>query len=338
MGVEAASISVQVVGGSMAGGLESSVSVMPTVGFGPATEMLGNLPAEFMPGGSYSPENMPLADSIPLNRNPDPGKKDTAAHEIQHAIVGLAKGNSLVAISVNPEGTRLGWTLFSGEVDPPTVAAGSINTVFGPASGFGGDLATIMFLDLKHGRDPGSSIFSAQNEAQSIISRFDSDFLAIASEIIALKGFLTAQDFEEVLRRAEFEMAWRNCGFDLKDALSMQGLDFAKDYKDDQSENSRMVIPDSGTFTLIETYEDKIVTTVITDGIYGIPKVVCPRCGVEGGGHLPSCEAVKVKGITSMPIPAFESPITASIIDQGEIPTDSTELPDFPQDAVIFSG
>ena len=180
--------------------------------FGNESVRVSELPAEFMTGGKYAPENMPMADSIPLVRYPDPGKKTTAAHELQHAIVGRKKGNRMVALSVIPEGARLGWTLFSGEVDPATAAAGSIDTVFGPAEGFGGDLATIMFLDLKHGKDPGSSISGAQNEAQSIISGFDGDFLAIASEIIALKGFLTAQDFEEVLRRAEFELVWRNAG------------------------------------------------------------------------------------------------------------------------------
>lgn len=335
MSVEAASISVQV--GSMAGGLESSVSAMPSVEFGPSTEMLGELPAELMPGGRYSPENMPMADSIPLDRYPDSGKKTTAAHELQHAIVGQLKGNSVVALSVNPEGDRLGLTLFSGEVDSATAAAGSIDTVFGPAEGFGGDLATIMLLDLKQGKDPGSSIFSAQNEAQSIISGFDSDFLAIASEIIALKGFLTAQDFEEVLRRAEFELAWRNSGFDLKEVLELQGINFATDYKDDRSDQGRLVIPDSGTYTLIETFEDKIVTTVITDGKYGIPKVVCPRCGVEGGGHLPNCGAV-IKNETRIPIPDFESSSSTPIIQSGDFSTEPAVFTsDFPPDAVIYS-
>ena len=324
MGVEAASISVQV--GPMAGGLEAPISGMPFVEFGPATEMLGEMPAEFMPGGSYALENMPLADSIPLNRYPDPEKKNTAAHELQHAIVGLKKGNDLVAMSVNPEGNRLGWTLFSGAVDPATAAAGSVDTVFGPASGFGGDLAAVMYL--------GSSIPSAQSEAQTIISGFDRDFLAIASEIIALKGFLTAQDFEEVLRRAEFELAWRNSGFDLKEALSLQGIDLAQDYKEEQPVKDRLVIPDTGIFTLIETYEDKIVTTIITGGEYGIPKVVCPRCGVEGGGHLPNCEAVKSKA--NIPIPVFDSSTVTPVIQSGDYSTESELPPDFPQEAVIF--
>lgn len=326
MSVEVAPVSVQVVG-PMAGGLESPASAMPFMEFGPSTEMFANMPAEFMPGGSYALEKMPLADSIPLNRNPDREKKDTAAHELQHAIVGLKKGNDLVAMSVNPVGATLGWTLFKGEVDPATAAAGSVNTVFGPASGFGGDLATVMYL--------GSSIPSAQSEAQAIISGFDRDFLAIASEIIALKGFLTAEDFEQVLRRAEFELAWRSSGFDLKEALTLQGIDFAKDYKvDDQTEKGRLVIPDSGTFTLIEIYEDKIITTVITDGIYGIPKVVCPRCGVEGGGHLPNCEAVK--GKTSMPIPVFESPTETPVIQSGDFSVEPALPSDFPLEAIIF--
>ncbi len=318
MGVESP-ISVQVVG-LTAGGLESPFSATDPMEFGPSTEMFGEIPAEFMLGGSYALENMPLADSIPLDRNPDPGKKMTAIHELQHAVVGLANGNDLVAMSVNPEGATLGWTLFKGEVDPATAAAGSVDTVFGPASGFGGDLATVTYL--------GSSISSAQTEAQAIISGFDRDFLAIASEIIALKGFVTAADFGEVCRRAEFELAWRNSGFDLKEVLALQGIEIAKDYKDDQSDKGKLVIPDSGTYSLIETFADQIMTTTFVDGKIKAQTVVCPRCGVEGGGHLPNCEAVKGK----------ENSTSTAVIGTDKFSIDSTEYPDFPQDAVIFSG
>lgn len=340
MSVEAGPISVQVIS-------PMPVMVEPgNLGLGnnsPGTPLFGNelirvseLPAEFMPGGKYSLENMPLANSIPLDRFPDSGKKTTAAHELQHAIVGQLKGNSVVALSVNPEGSRLGWTLFSGEVDPATAAAGSIETVFGPAEGFGGDLATIMLLDLKQGKDPGSSIFWAQNEAQSIISGFDRDFLAIASEIIALKGFLTAEDFNQVLSRAEFELAWRNSGFDLKEVLELQGIKLPQEYKNDTAISSELEIPDFGTYTLIETYKDKIVSTTFVDGKIKTQTVVCPACGVEGGGHLPSCDAVI--GKTSMPIPVFESPISTPIIQSGDFSLESGLPHDFPQHAVIYTG
>lgn len=340
MSVEAGPISVSVAPMPVMEGPVSSGLGLESSGFalfGNNDVMVREIPAEFTPGGKYALENMPLANSIPLERFPDSGKKTTAAHELQHAIVGQLKGNSVVALSVNPEGARLGWTLFSGEVDPATAAAGSIDTVFGPADGFGGDLATIMLLDLKQGKDPGSSIFSAQNEAQSIISGFDPDFLAIASEIIALKGFLTAEDFEQVLRRAEFELAWRNSGFDLKEVLELQGINFAKDYKDDRSDQGRLVIPDSGTYSLIETFTDQIVTTTFVDGQIKTRTVICPACGAEGGGHLPNCEAV-IKNETLIPIPVFESPTSMAIIESGELSESQSSKPDFPQNAVIYIG
>lgn len=296
--------------------------------------MVTELPAEFRPGGKYSLENMPLANSIPLDRFPDSGKKTTAAHELQHAMVGIAKGNGLVALSVNPEGARLGWTLFSGAVDSATAAAGSIDTVFGSASGYGGDLATVMYLNQQ--RDPGSSIFSAQNEAQSIISGFDPDFLAIVSEIIALKGFLTAQDFNQVLMRAEFELAWRNSGFNLKEALTLQGIEFPQDYTEGKLGEDRLTIPSEGSFTLIETYEDQIVSTTFIDGKIKTQTVVCPGCGVEGGGHLPNCEFAH-RSYT--PIPVSGSSTTTSVIQSGDFSTESAAYTsNFPQHAVIYSG
>ena len=318
MSVEVGPISVQVISPpQVMDGPRPGVQSPGFPLFGNESVMVAELPAEFRPGGIYAPENMPLADSIPLERNPDPGKKTTAAHELQHVVVGKAKGNSLVAMSVNPEGARLGWTLFEGAVDPATAAAGSIDTVFGPASGFGGDFATIMYLDWIHDRVPGSSISSAQSEAQAIISGFDPVFLTIASEIIALKGFLNAEDFEEVCRRAEFELVWNRSGFDLKEALALQGIDVVKDYKDDQLDKGKLVIPNSGTVTLIETFEGQVVTTIFVDGKIKSQTVICPGCGVEGGGHLPGCEFVKG--------------------DLVESPSNHTEFAVFPDKAIIYS-
>lgn len=334
MSVETASKSVQVIG-PMAGGLELPVSAMPPVKFSSSTEMRGEIPKEFKSGGIYALENMPLADSIPLERNPDSGKKMTAIHELQHALVGTVKGNELVALSVNPEGATLGWTLFKGVVDPPTAAAGSVDTVFGPASGFSGDLATIKAIDWMNDRTPGQSISSAQEDAKAIIARFDQNVLSVASEIIALKGYLTAEEFDEVIRRAEFEVAWQQSGFDLNEALGEQGINYAKEYLIDGSRLIRPVIPKTGTYTLIEILSDKIVTSIYQDGKIKIQTVVCPRCGAEGGGHLPSCEAAINRSTT--PIPTFEEFTQTQTLDEIGLTLTLKETDTFPTAAVIFS-
>lgn len=334
MSVETAPISVEVLG-PIGAGFESPVSALPPMEFAPSTEMFGELPAEFMPGGIYASENMPLADSIPLERNPDSGKKMTAIHELQHALVGTVKGNELVALSVNPEGATLGWTLFKGVVDPPTAAAGSVDTIFGPASGFSGDLATIMAIDWMNDRTPGQSISSAQEDAKAIIARFDQNVLSVASEIIALKGYLTAEEFDEVIRRAEFEVAWQQSGFDLNEALGEQGINYAKEYLIDGSRLIRPVIPKTGTYTLIETLSDKIVTSIYQDGKIKIQTVVCPRCGAEGGGHLPSCEAGINRSTT--PVPTFKAPIQTHTFEEDELIPHLIETGIFPTAAVIFS-
>lgn len=138
-----------------------------------------NWPKVIMPL-SQIPEVRPSISSDLLN---------TAGHELNHALVAIACGASVVSISVRREGDSLGRTMFAGSVSPDTMkviaAAGSVAACDGCASGYGSDIHHARLLTHFYG---GISLESATVQAKTIISNYSIEVRKKVEEIVAYYG------------------------------------------------------------------------------------------------------------------------------------------------------
>lgn len=146
---------------------------------------------------SYVPERRTGISSDLLN---------TAGHELNHALVAIACGASVVSVSVRREGDSLGRTMFAGSVSTDTMkviaAAGSVAAHDGCAHGFGSDMHHVDLLSHFHG---GISKESAITQAESLISKHPIEVRGKAAEIVAYLGEISGSMMPAILARAQME-------------------------------------------------------------------------------------------------------------------------------------
>lgn len=152
---------------------------------------------------------------MPLARVPEPKNRahlssellNTSGHELNHAIVALESGVSVISISVIPDGNSLGRTAFSGLLSPDTMkiiaAAGSVATHDGCSYGDGSDLFKVDMLGHFYG---GITRESATSYALAIISKYSTEVRRNAAEIIAYLGEISGSMLPTVLLRAQMEV------------------------------------------------------------------------------------------------------------------------------------
>lgn len=168
------------------------------------------------------------------------GIAKTAAHELNHAILGLKLGATPILLSVVPGDGYLGYTAFAG-VDLKTLriiaAGGAVSTAFGQAKGYGGDLSII---DQINRVTKDGTIDSSINTARSILSGsgYSKEVIKRASEIIAFRQSVPGWMIAPILERAKLELEWEESKNSATfAALKNQTFNFDKEAYDKSLEN-----------------------------------------------------------------------------------------------------
>ncbi len=155
---------------------------------------------------------MPLS-SVPLSKERKgfftQEQKETANHELNHAIAAKSRNIYPDLISVVQEGNVLGKNTFSGWIDPESwkviAAGGAVELADGtPASGFGSDMFSAKFMQFMYG---GMNFDQAKEKAKAIVKSYEKKVLDRASEIIAFMKVVNGNQLNDVLKRAEYELA-----------------------------------------------------------------------------------------------------------------------------------
>jgi len=137
------------------------------------------------------------------------GEKETAEHELNHALAAKSRNIYPDMISVVREGNTLGKNTFSGHINPETwkviAAGGAISLSDGtPASGYGMDMYSAKLMQYFYG---GMSFEQAKHKAKSALMVYEKKVRGKAAEIIACMKVVNGNQLDDVLRRAEFELA-----------------------------------------------------------------------------------------------------------------------------------
>lgn len=227
----------------------------------------------------------PVKKVMPLSFVPEPQKRgfpsseltSVAGHELNHALVALAHGVSIISLSVVREGNSLGRTILGGIVSMETAkiiaAGGGVETHDGCAEGYGSDRYKVDVLHYFHG---GYSWESARSQAASILSGYSNDVRRRAAEIVAYLGEVSGPLVYEILLRAEAEIS------EEKDAKGQSGI-------------QALFMPQikSEGYTIIDTLPNNM--SKITYVVVGKKDKEEYLCGVCHGvnGHSEECSNAK---------------------------------------------
>lgn len=201
------------------------------------------------------------------------GLVHTASHELNHALVALYHGVTVVGITVVRRGNVLGSTRVlaencSDDTFRAVAAGGSIATHDGSAFGFGSDM-----LKVEHGKGSASTadIIARANNA---ISKYSRGVRRKAAEMIAYLKNVSGNMLPLILERAALEFALEAQG--IKEPVIAQ----VYKYKPVEYEESEI--------TTIETYENGDVVVRREEEI----KKFCSSCmGI--GEHRIDCSVLK---------------------------------------------
>ncbi len=134
-----------------------------------------------------------------------PERKNVAMHEMQHAVVALAKGIDVIGVSVKPTAEYKGITRFSpssviGNEQGllVTVMASSVSVDGTIPSGLAGDNYQAYMLS---GGDQ-LACFSAQLQASMILSSFGHELLDKCSDILAVRGEVGRSGLKDIIEEA----------------------------------------------------------------------------------------------------------------------------------------
>lgn len=160
------------------------------------------------------PNEISTEKRMPLSFVPEAGKRFTspelesiAGHELNHALVAIANGVTVINISLEPMGNSLARTTLGGMVSMETMkviaAGGGVETHDGCAHGFGSDKSKVDILHHFHG---GYSWESAKGRASNILASYSLDVRRKAAEIIAYMKEVSGSRIYDVMRRAQMEV------------------------------------------------------------------------------------------------------------------------------------
>lgn len=245
----------------------------------------------------FTPQQMKLLSERPILNlflseltNFDGNKLETAAHETNHA---LCDPENVVAISVQPNGNILGFTLFRKVPDVATTAAGMVDTPYGKASGTGGDQLQLIIHALQRGANPNTLVSSSKKAASERLSKIPDEVKKLLSKAIAIRGRVSGIEFRQLKAQAEWEHKWITLFPHLPVSLIKSQLRLKTTTLQPSQESDGMPqIPNIGKYILVVDKNDGTTElSEFADGVLvGKTKIICRRCGGEGG-HSLECKA-----------------------------------------------
>lgn len=162
----------------------------------------------------FIPKNLALS-SVPLPENRLgglEGYEKVMAHELNHVLAAREQGNTIASVTALPGVGYLGLTVLDGnkslESFAVTAAAGSVDTVFGEAYGYGSDMNKVTVIA---GFDEGT-IYDYRKQARDAIGQYSPALRARLAELLTYMEVemgieITGDVFEEALTRAQQELA-----------------------------------------------------------------------------------------------------------------------------------
>lgn len=161
-----------------------------------------------------SPKTLAL-NFVPLPENrlgSREGYEAVMAHELNHVLAAREVGNKIESVTALPGIGYLGLTVLahSKSLDSLAViaAAGSVDTVFGQAQGYGSDMNKVTYIA---GFNEGI-IYDYQRQASNAIGQYSPALRARLAELLTYMEVemgidITGDVFESALTRAQQELA-----------------------------------------------------------------------------------------------------------------------------------
>lgn len=161
----------------------------------------------------FIPKNFAL-NSVPMPQNRHgglEGYENVMAHELHHVLAAREEGNKIASVTALPGVGYLGLTVLEGakSLDSLAViaAAGSVDTVFGEAQGYGSDMNKVTMIA---GFDKGT-IYDYRRQASDAIGQYSPALRARLAELLTYMEVemgikITGAVFEEALVRAQQEL------------------------------------------------------------------------------------------------------------------------------------
>ncbi len=212
-----------------------------------------------------------MIESFHRERIISPEKLIPAAHELNHALVGFCLGY-LSDISLEPDSNGLSRanTSFYGHVNenhiPILAAAGMVDTPFGPAMGYGMDLAMA-----------GPDYQLPLAIARTHIKRFPREIRQRAAEIIAERNGMKSYELPMILAQAQADLEAEEKFFNF--IIPPEELFIPPQ----NGEDKRTIIEREGAIRVI---------TYVKNGLMEKQLRYCTACG-QFGGHQPNCPLVR---------------------------------------------
>ena len=155
---------------------------------------------------------------------PGPGQRKNqerapvASHELGHADAAISVAKIFPdEVSVNPsrDGSE-GRNTFSSDMETHksqvVAAAGSVDTPFGAAEGYGSDMGKVAMM---HAIGGGMSPEAAHASAKSVVELRSFDEREAAAEVLAHEGEVAGADVPEIFERGAFEEEWEGFGYEI---------------------------------------------------------------------------------------------------------------------------
>lgn len=160
-----------------------------------------------------TPQHFALSE-VPLFENrigSREGYEDVMAHELNHVLVAREEGNKIASVTALPGVGYLGLTVLESNKSlksfAVTAAAGSVDTVFGNAIGYGSDMNKVAVIA---GFDKGT-IYEYQNQARGAIDQYSPALRVRLAKLLTYMEVemgiaITGNVFEKALERAQQEL------------------------------------------------------------------------------------------------------------------------------------
>ena len=242
-------------------------------------------------------KNVPLTKEFPLGTPMEiKGKREekTALHELFHAQSIIELGGIVVSISVEPDATSWGRTVFAG-LTPEESQVAAMASVARGADGTVGDRWHTKVIEA-HG---GLTERDAENIARSTTNVWGEEIEQKAAFMLAFMGTVSGTKLSEIIQRATLEVyidkilnkeIRREDLPNLPHLLAM--LEKSQEHLLKVEPFDHMLSPDR-----TEIIDNKNQTTDIVVYVHGVKnetlsKNICSRCGKENG-HYVYCPVIK---------------------------------------------
>lgn len=160
------------------------------------------------------PQNFALS-GVPMPENrlgSREGYEDVMVHELNHVLAAREEGNKIASVTALPGVGYLGLTVLEANKSLDSLAviaaAGSVDTVFGKAEGYGSDMNKVTIIA---GFDKGT-IYEYKRRARGAVGQYSPTLRARLAELLTYMEVemgieITGDVFEAALTRAQQELA-----------------------------------------------------------------------------------------------------------------------------------